>query len=84
MELAAHEVGPERFPEAKDVGPLKFALVPNEQHAEEEEKVSRVSRLKVKVEGRVHQLDEMVESEELCTHARLIAEEIALLLVVSD
>ena len=37
----------------------------------------------MEVEGRVHELDEVVEGEELGAHAGLITEEIAFLLTVS-
>jgi len=59
---------------------LKFALVPDEQHAEEEKKVGGVGGLEVEVEGGVHELDEVVEREKLGAHAGLVAEEVALLL----
>lgn len=35
--------------------------------------------MEVKVEGRIHELHEVVKSEELSTHARLVAEKISLL-----
>lgn len=60
---------------------MEFALVPDEQHAEEEEEVGGVCFLEVEVEGWVHELDEVVEGEELSTHAGLITEEVALLVI---
>lgn len=59
---------------------MKFALVPDEQHAEEEEEVGGVCGLEVEVEGGVHELDEVVEGEELGAHAGLVAEEVTFLL----
>lgn len=47
VEAAGEVVGPEGFPEAQDVGPFELALVPDEEHAEEEEKVGRVGGLEV-------------------------------------
>jgi len=61
VEVGGCIVSPEGFPEAQDVQPGKFALVPDEQHAEEEEEVCRVDALKVQVEFRVEELDEVVE-----------------------
>ena len=78
MELAAVVVCPEGFPEAKNVCPREFALVPDEEHAEEKEEVGGVCGLEVEVKGWVHQLDELVESEQLIPHAGLVAEEVSL------
>ena len=49
--------------------PFKFALVPHEQHTEEEKEIGGVSGLEVKVEGRIDKLDEVVEGEQLSSHA---------------
>lgn len=61
MEICRSIVSPEGFPESQDVQPGEFALVPDEQHAEEEEEVCRVDALKVEVEFWVEELDEVVE-----------------------
>lgn len=66
-------IGPERFPETEYVWPFKLAFIPYEQHAEEEEKVGRIGFLEVEIEFWVHELDEVVKSEELVSHARLVA-----------
>ena len=81
MKLTAHEIRPEPLPQAQDIRPLEFTLVPDEQHAEEEEEVGRVGGLEVQVELGVHELDKVVKGEELGTHTGLIAEEVALLVV---
>lgn len=79
MKIAAQEVGPEGFPESEHIDPFEFALVPDEQHSEKEEKVGRVGALEVEVEVWIHELDKVIECEELGTHAGLIAEKITLL-----
>lgn len=45
MEVAGQVVGPESFPETKDIGPFEFTLVPNQEHPEEEEKVGAIGGL---------------------------------------
>lgn len=82
MKVATQEVGPEGFPESEHIYPFEFALVPDEQHTEEEEKVGRVGTLEVEVEVRIHELDEVIECEELGTHAGLIAEKVTLLYIL--
>ena len=57
MELAAEEIRPEGLPKMQDVGPGELALVPDEQHAEEEEEIGGVSRLEVEVENGIQELD---------------------------
>ena len=79
VEVAREVVGPETLPQAQHVGPGELALVPDEQHAEEEEEVGRVGGLQVQVELRVEELHELVEGGELGAHAGLVAEEIGLL-----
>lgn len=79
VEIAGQVVGPEGLPETKDVGPLEFTLVPNQEHPEKEEKIGAVCRLQVEVKLRVEQLQEMIQSEKLDAHARLVAEEVSLL-----
>ena len=79
MKVAAQVVCPERFPQAKHICPFKFTLVPDEQHAEEEEEVGRVCGLEVKIKGWIHELNEVVKSQKLGSHAGLIAEEISFL-----
>lgn len=49
VEVAAEEIGPEGFPQAQGVDPFEFALVPDEEHAEKEEKVGGVGGLEVEV-----------------------------------
>lgn len=83
MEVAAQMIRPEGFPQPQNVRPLELALVPDEEHAEEEEEVGGVCFLEVEVEGGVHELDEVVEGEELSAHAGLVAEEVALLVIAS-
>ncbi|KAI7091849.1 RabGAP/TBC [Hortaea werneckii] len=51
--------------------------VGRKQHAEEEEEVGGVQSLEVLVELRVEKLAEMVESEQLESHAGLVAEKVA-------
>ena len=63
MELAALEICPQSFPQPKDVWPVEFTFIPNKEHPEEEEKVGRVGRLKVKVESRVHELDQVIQGQ---------------------
>ncbi len=82
MKIAAQEVGPEGFPESEHIYPFEFTLVPDEQHTEEEEKVCRVGALEVEVEVRIHQLDKVIECEELGTHAGLIAQKVTLLRIL--
>ena len=79
MEVGGCIVSPEGFPETQDVQPGEFALVPDEQHAEEEEKVCGVDALEVQVEFWVEELDEVVEGSELEAHATLVAKEVAFL-----
>jgi hypothetical protein len=79
VEIAALVVGPQSLPQSKHVGPLKFSLVPNQKHAEKEEEICRVSRLKMKVEFGVHELYEVVECCELLAHAGLVSQEVTLL-----
>lgn len=81
MEAAGEIICPKGFPETEDVCPFEFALVPYDQHAEEEEKVCAVGRLEVQVELGVHELDEVVNGEELSAHAGLVAEEVLFLLL---
>lgn len=78
VEVGAVVVGPQRLPQTQNVSPLELALVPDKQHAEEEEEVGRVGRLEVEVQLRVHELHEVVERHELLAHARLVAEEVSL------
>lgn len=61
MEATGQIVRPQGFPQTQHVRPLEFPLVPDQQHAEEEEEVGAFGRLQVKVELRVHELHEMVE-----------------------
>ena len=63
METTAQVIGPKGFPEAKNVYPFEFALVPDKQHAEEKEEVGRVSRLEMEIKFRIHELDEIIESQ---------------------
>lgn len=79
VKITAQPVGPESFPQTEDIGPFEFALVPDKQHAKEEEKVGGVGGLEVQVEGWIHELDEMIKSKQLSTHAGLVAKEIAFL-----
>ena len=79
MEVGRCVVSPEGFPETQDVQPWEFALVPDEQHAEEEEEICGVDALEVEVEFWVEELDEVVEGGELEAHAALVAEEVAFL-----
>jgi len=81
VEVAAQEVRPQGFPEPKNISPLELALVPYQQHAKEEEEVSRVSGLEVEVERGIHQLDEMIKGEELSSHAGLVTEEVSFLVL---
>lgn len=69
MKVTAQPVGPETFPQSEDIGPFELALVPDKKHAKEEEKIGGVGGLKVQVEGWIHKLDEMIESEQLGAHA---------------
>lgn len=61
VEAAAEPVGPQRLPQTQHVDPFELALVPDEEHAKEEEEVGRVGGLEVEVEFRVHELDEVVK-----------------------
>ena len=79
MEIATHVVGPQCFPQAENICPLKFAFVPDQKHAEEKEKVGRVSRLQVQVKCGIHKLDKMVEGQKLVAHPRLVSKEVTLL-----
>jgi hypothetical protein len=79
VEVCGEIVGPEAFPETQDIGPLELALVPDEEHAEEEEEVCGVDGLEVEVKFWVEELDEVVEGGELEAHAALIAEEVTFL-----
>ena len=63
MEAAAQVICPEDFPEMKDVRPLEFALVPDQEHAEEEEKVGAVCFLEVLIQLGVHKVNKIVESK---------------------
>lgn len=83
MEAAGEVVCPQGFPETEDVCPFELALVPDEKHAEEEEKVGAVGGLQVQVELGVHELDEVVNREELGAHAGLVAEEVLFLLLLA-
>ena len=67
--VAAQPVGPQCFPQAKHIRPFELALVPDEEHSEKEEKVGGVSRLKMKIEGGIHELNKMVEGQKLLAHA---------------
>ena len=69
MELAAVEIRPETFPQAEHVCPFELTLVPDKKHAEEKEEVGGICGLKMKVECGVHQLDKVVESQQLVSHA---------------
>lgn len=84
MEAAGEIICPEGLPETEDVCPFEFALVPYDQHAEEEEKVGAVGGLKMKVELWIHELDEVVDGEELGAHAGLVAEEVVFLLLSDE
>lgn len=79
VEVCREVVGPEAFPQTQHVQPGELALVPDEQHAEEEEKVCRVDGLEVEVKFWVEQLDEVVQGGELEAHAALVAEEVSFL-----
>lgn len=79
MEAAGEIICPERFPETENVRPFEFALVPDNQHAEEKEEVGAVGGLEVQVELGVHELNEVVDGEELGAHAGLVAEEVLFL-----
>lgn len=83
MEAAGEIVCPKGFPETEDVRPFKFALVPNDQHTEEEEKVGAVGGLEVQVELRIHELDKMVDGEELGAHAGLVTEKVVFLYLLA-
>jgi len=61
VKLTTHEIRPQAFPKAEYIGPFEFTLVPDEQHAEEEEKVGRIGGLKMQVQRWVHKLNEVVE-----------------------
>ena len=84
MEVAAHIIRPQALPQPQHVRPFKFAFVPDEQHAEEEEKIRRIGFLEVEIEGGVHELDEVIEGEKLGSHAGLVAEEVALLAITDQ
>lgn len=79
MKVAAQIIRPQRLPQSKGISPFEFPLVPDEQHTEEEEEVGGVGGLKVQVELWVHELDEMIEGQELGAHAGLVAEEVSFL-----
>jgi len=79
VEIAAQIVRPQRFPQSENIGPLKFPLVPYEEHSEEEEEICRVGGLKVNIQLRVHKLDEMVKCEKLFAHTGLVAKEVSFL-----
>src|SRR5690349_14556447 len=78
MIVGAHVIGPEALPEPEHVEPLKLALVPDEEHAEEEEKVGTLGLLEMKVELRVEQLHQLIQRQQLLPHATLVAEKVAL------
>ena len=77
VKLRREVVGPQQLPQPQDITPVELALVPDEQHAEEEEEVGRVGGLEVQVELWVEELDELVERGELGAHAGLVAHEVA-------
>ena len=79
METTTQIIRPQRLPQTQRIRPFELALVPDQQHAEEEEEIGRVGRLQVQIEFGVHKLYEVVESEKLGAHARLVAEEITFL-----
>jgi hypothetical protein len=81
VEVAAIKVGPKSLPEPQDVIPLKLPFVPNQQHAEEEKEIGRIGILEMKIELRIHELHQLIEGEELFSHARLVAKEIPLLCI---
>lgn len=83
MEIGRHKVRPQSFPKSKDILKFEFALVPNQQGAEKEEEICAVEFLQMKIQLRVEKLHEMIERLELQPHSRLVAKEVALLLVVS-
>lgn len=60
MEIAAQVVGPKTFPEPQRICPIELTLVPDKQHAKEEEEICGVCRLEVHVEFGVHELNEMI------------------------
>ena len=78
VEVGAEVVRPQALPEPQRIGPLELALVPDEQHAEEEEEVGRVGGLEVHVELRVHELHQVVQGEQLRAHPGLVAQEVPL------
>lgn len=51
MKVAAQEICPQALPQSKYICPQEFALVPDKQHAEEEEEVGRVGTLEMKVKS---------------------------------
>ena len=79
MEVATVIIRPQPLPQTEHVGPYELALVPDKQHAEEKEEIGGVGGLQVHIELRIHELQQVVESEQLCPHARLIAQEVAFL-----
>lgn len=50
MEAAGEIICPECLPETKDISPFKLALVPDQQHAEEEKEVGAISGLQMQIE----------------------------------
>lgn len=47
VKVTAQPVGPETFPQTKNIAPFEFALIPDKKHAKEEEKVGRIGGLEV-------------------------------------
>lgn len=78
VETTGQVIRPQDLPEVQHVQPRELALVPDEQHAEEEEEVGGISALEVQVKFWVHELDEVVEREKLFTHAALVTEKVPL------
>lgn len=76
VELRTQVIRPQPLPQSQHVAPFELALVPDEQHAEEEEEIGRVGRLEVEVEGRVEELDELVQRGQLGAHTGLVAHEV--------
>lgn len=79
MELAAQVIGPQHLPQAEDIIPWEFPLIPDEEHAEEEEEVGGVCRLQMCVQLRVHELYKMIEGDKLRAHPGLVTEKVSFL-----
>jgi hypothetical protein len=57
---------------------LELPLVPNQDHPEEKEEVGAVGGVKVVPELRIHEVNELIQGQELVPHTRLVAKEVSL------